>query len=99
MMLHLKRMGVLIFTREGIHGRQIVRISHAFTAQVCMVHHSKVKVLPPTGLDTLSLAEHPILVILDLKVIRILYIYKHILSITISHSPASECLEQSLSRW
>ena len=67
MMLHLKRMGVLVLTREGIHGRQIVCISHAFTAQVCMVHHSKVKVLPPTGLDTLGLAEHPILVILDLK--------------------------------
>ena len=97
MMLHLKRMGVLVLTREGIHGRQIVCISHAFTAQVCMVHHSKVKVLPPTGLDTLGLAEHPILVILDLKVIRIFY--KHILSITLSHSPASECLEQSLSRW
>ena len=66
-MLHLKRMGVLIFAREGINGRQIV-LSHAATAQVCLVHHREVKVLTPTGLDTLGLAEHPILVILDLKV-------------------------------
>ena len=96
-MLHLKRMGVLIFTREGIHGRQIVRISHAVTAQVCLVHHSEVKVLPPTGLDTLRLAEHPILVILDLKVI---ILSKHILSINLPPlSPASEWLEQSLSTW
>ena len=68
-----------VLARVGMDGGQ-VDLLHAVTAQVRMVSHGVIKVLPPTGLDTLGAAEHPVLVILDLKV--------HILSHK-SLSPAS----------
>ena len=57
-----------VLTRVGMHGGQ-VHLLHAVTAQVCVVNHGVIKVLPPTRLHTLGAAEDPVLVILDLKII------------------------------
>ena len=56
-----------VLTGVGIYKWQ-ANISHAVTGQVCPVSHGVFKVLSPTRLHTLGAAEHPVLIILNLKI-------------------------------